>query len=322
MNLKSLLLLFIITISAIGFGQNLPTSLPLKLSETNHHPLFNTQKSSSLISQQTLLNHLAFLASDDLKGRKTGEPGNLIARNHIVNEFLSQGLEVTLQPFSFERRGTPYKAVNIITAIKGSENPDNYIAITAHYDHVGIGKAIENDSIYNGADDNASGVAAMMVMTKFFKENPPKNSLLFIALDAEELGLQGAKYFVENKGDTNILLNINMDMISRNENNEIYICGTRYTPSLADYFNNIPESTYPIKFNLGHDGLDGKDDWSTQSDHFHFFRNNIPFLYFGVEDHAGYHKPSDEFKFINPDFYYHVVKFITNTIADLDAKIE
>lgn len=319
---KHFLLLFFISFCTNGIGQTLPTSLPLELKDTHQQAQISKVETSAIISQQALLEHLAFLASDELEGRKTGEPGNLIARNHIVNEFLSQGLEVTLQPFSFERREITYDAVNIITAIKGSENPDNYIAIIAHYDHVGIGKPVDNDSIYNGSDDNASGTAALMAMTKYFKENPPKNSLLFIALDAEELGLQGAKYFVENKGDKNILLNINMDMISRSENNEIYICGTRYTPSLANYFNEIPENTFPLKFTLGHDGLDGKDDWSTQSDHFHFYRNNIPFLYFGVEDHAGYHKPSDEFQNIHPSFYYQVVSFITSTIADLDSKIE
>jgi len=299
-------------------AQELPTELPLELNSTG----FQVQFDNALFSKEEILNHLKFLSSDDLRGRKTGEPGNIVARKYIVEEFLSQGLEVKLQPFSFERRGTSYDAVNIITTIKGTENPDNYIAITAHYDHVGVGKPVDNDSIYNGADDNASGVAALLVMTKYFKENPPKNTLLFIALDAEELGLQGAKYFVENKGNKNILLNINMDMISRNENNEIYISGSRYTPSLATYFNNIPEKAFPIKISLGHDGIDGKDDWSTQSDHFHFYRNNIPFLYFGVEDHPGYHKPSDTFENIHPEFYYQVVRFITNTIADLDAKIE
>jgi len=322
MILKRFLLLFLFAQFTNSFGQTLSTSLPLDLKDTDHRTGLNYVEAASKISSARLLGHLAFLSSDKLEGRRTGEPGNLIARNHIVNEFLSQGLEVTLQPFSFERRGTSYDAVNIITKIKGTENPDKYIAITAHYDHLGIGKPIAGDSIYNGADDNASGVAALLEMTNYFKEHPPKNSLLFIALDAEELGLQGAKYFVENKGDKNILLNINMDMISRNENNEIYICGTRYTPSLANYFNSIDKNTLPVKFTLGHDGQDGKDDWTHQSDHFHFFKNNIPFLYFGVEDHAGYHKPSDEFQFIQPDFYYQVVKFITNSIADLDSKIE
>jgi Zn-dependent M28 family amino/carboxypeptidase len=293
--------------------------LPLSLSSENfvlHSKINNT------ILKEELLSHLAFLSSDELEGRETGKPGNIMARNYIIDYLLSKNLEVTLQPFSFERNKSNYNATNIITLIEGTENPEKYIVITAHYDHVGIGKPINNDSIYNGADDNASGTAALMVMVRYFKEHPPKNSLLFVALDAEEKGLQGAKYFVENKGNKNIVLNINMDMISRNEANEIYICGTRYTPSLAKYFNDIPKNSFPIKIALGHDGLDGKDDWTTQSDHTHFYKNNIPFLYFGVEDHPGYHKPSDEFQYIDPEFYFNVVKFITNTIADLDAKLK
>lgn len=320
--IKSTLIFCLLFFNQISKAQELPTSLPLDLSSTTFNALLSTTEKEDINLKAEVLKHVAFLSSDELQGRKTGEPGNLIARNYIIDAFLSQGLEVLLQPFSFERRGSAYDAVNIIATIRGTENPQNYIAITAHYDHVGIGKPVDNDSIYNGADDNASGVAALLVMTKYFKENPPKNSLLFIALDAEELGLQGAKYFVEANSEKNIKFNINMDMISRNENNEIYICGSRFTPSLKNYFSNIPQNTFPIKFTLGHDGLDGKDDWSTQSDHFHFYRNNIPFLYFGVEDHPGYHQPSDTFENIHPDFYYQVVKFITNTIADLDSKIE
>ncbi len=296
-------------------GQELPLSL--------NSEKFDLQANTiNTILKEELIDHLVFLSSDALEGRETGKPGNIIARNYIIDYFLSENLEVTLQPFSFKRNKKNYRATNIITLIEGTVHPDKYVVITAHFDHVGIGKPVDNDSIYNGADDNASGTAALMVMAKYFKEHPPKNSIIFVALDAEEKGLQGAKYYVENKGDKNILLNINMDMISRNEVNEIYICGTRYTPSLKNYFKNIPQNTFPIKISLGHDGLDGKDDWTTQSDHAHFYKNNIPFLYFGVEDHSGYHKPSDEFQFIHPEFYYNVVKFITNTIADLDSKIE
>ncbi len=312
-------LFYFISISLFFISQIQGQELPLPISSGNFALHAETKNT---IAKEELLSHLAFLSSDELEGRETGKTGNIVARNYIIDYFLSKNLGVNLQPFSFERNKHTYNATNIITLIEGTENPEKYIAITAHYDHVGIGKAVNNDSIYNGADDNASGTAALMVMVNYFKENPPKNSLLFIALDAEEKGLQGAKYFVENKGDKNILLNINMDMISRNEANEIYICGTRFTPSLAKYFNSIPKNSFLIKFSLGHDGLDGKDDWTTQSDHAHFYKNNIPFLYFGVEDHPGYHKPSDEFQYIHPEFYFNAVKFITNTIADLDSKIE
>ncbi len=302
----------------LGF-QTHSQELPLNLESES----FSIKKiSKETISKEELLAHNQYLSSDVLKGRKTGDPENIMARNYITETFLSQNLEVVLQPFSFDRNDKTHYATNVITTIKGTVNPDNYIAVTAHFDHVGIDKPIDNDSIYNGADDNASGTSALMVMAKYFKQNPPKNSLIFIALDAEEMGLQGAKYFVENKSDKNILLNINMDMISRNDANEIYICGTRFTPSLKNYFESIPEETFPVSIKLGHDGLDGKDSWVTYSDHAHFYKNDIPFLYFGVEDHPDYHKPSDEFENIHPDFYFNVVMFITNTLVDLDSKID
>lgn len=311
-------IVFLIPFIFLGFSvqsQELPVLL-------ENESFVKKQIPEASISKEELTGHLQFLSSDALKGRKTGNPENIFARNYITEYFLSQNLNVVLQPFSFERNSKMFHATNVITIIKGTENPEKYIAITAHYDHVGIGKPIQNDSIYNGADDNASGTAALMVMAKYFKENPPKNSLMFIALDAEEMGLQGAKYFVENKGDKNILFNINMDMISRNDANEIYICGTRFTPSFKNYFSSIPEKAFPVSIKMGHDGLDGKDSWVTASDHAHFYKNNIPFLYFGVEDHEDYHKPSDEFENTHPEFYHNTALFILNTLIDLDSRIK
>ncbi|PKP26360.1 MAG: peptidase M20 [Bacteroidetes bacterium HGW-Bacteroidetes-2] len=313
--------IYFISIVLLSFILRLQSQkLPLVL---NSETYVFQENAEGFIIKEELLTHIQFLASDELEGRKTGEYGNLVARNYIVSYLESLSLNVTLQPFSFQRKKEKIEGINIQTVIKGTDFPDNYLVISAHYDHVGIGKAVENDSIYNGADDNASGIAALLVLAKYFQENKPKNSLIFIALDAEEMGLQGAKYFVENnKENKKIVLNINMDMISRNVDNELYICGSRFTKSLENYFKSIAEDAFPITAKLGHDGLDGKDSWVNQSDHYYFYTNNIPFLYFGVEDHPDYHKPSDEFKNIHPDFYYEVVKFIANTITDLDSKIK
>lgn len=276
---------------------------------------------AQIVQKPQLIEKIKYLSSDQLKGRKTGTTENKKARNYIVDFFIEKDLDVILQPFQFERNNKTHKAVNIITIIEGTVNPEKFIAVTAHFDHVGIDKVVERDSIYNGADDNASGTSALLLMAEHFKLNPPKNSFIFIALDAEEMGLQGAKYFVESN-KKNIVLNLNMDMISRNENNEIYICGTRFTPSLKSYFEAIPAESIPIKVSLGHDGLDGKDSWVNSSDHAPFHKAGIPFIYFGVEDHSDYHKPADEFKNIHPEFYYNVVNFITHTLVDLDTKIE
>ena len=96
-----------------------------------------------------------------------------------------------LQPFSFYKRFTKkvYDCNNIIGKITGTKHPEKYIVLTAHYDHVGE----KNDKIYNGADDNASGISGILAAAAFYKKNPPKHSIIIIAFDAEELGLEGAK---------------------------------------------------------------------------------------------------------------------------------
>ncbi|MGY8916517.1 MAG: M28 family peptidase, partial [Flavobacteriales bacterium] len=123
------------------------------------------------------------------------------------------------QKFSFESRRdkkTYEDAINVIGFIAGSESK-KLIVITAHYDHIGVGRPnSEGDSIYNGADDNASGTAALIELAKYFKKNRPQHSMIFAALDGEEMGLQGAKALVKDFPFEldQILLNINMDMIS------------------------------------------------------------------------------------------------------------
>ncbi len=170
------------------------------------------------------------LSSDRQHGRKTGD--NLLSQDYIVNYFEDIGLEVFgesyRKEFDFFNRyeKKDYRGTNIIGYIEGNKTPDNYIVIGAHFDHMGI----MNDSIYNGADDNASGTAAMMVLAKYFTKHPPDHSLIFAAFDAEEMGLHGSGYFVSNPlvELNKIVLNINMDMISRSDKNELYVVGTRF----------------------------------------------------------------------------------------------
>ena len=116
-------------------------------------------------------------------------------------------------------------------------------------------------------------------------------------------------------------MNLNMDMVSRNDNNEFYSCGTFHYPFLKKYVDSVqPISAVSIRF--GHDdpSKGGSQDWTTQSDHYPFHLKKIPFLYFGVEDHADYHKPGDTFDKINQGFYYQVSTMITNTILVLDRQ--
>lgn len=265
-----------------------------------------------------LLGDVETLSSDRYEGRKTGTKGAEIARTYLHKRFTEIGLlsfeqlKGYEQPFSFDKNGEQINGKNMIGYIEGKT--DEVIVISAHYDHIGI---IRNE-IYNGADDNASGVAALLKFTEYFKTNKPQHTLIFAAFDAEEMGLQGSKAFVANPPVSlkKIKLNVNMDMISHNDKGELYACGTFKYPELKKYFITTRPS---IKVLFGHDDpKTGPEDWTNQSDQSSFNTKNIPFLYFGVEDHKDYHQASDEYKNINKTFFTDAAAAILEIINNID----
>ncbi|HEY5688502.1 MAG TPA: M28 family peptidase, partial [Yeosuana sp.] len=252
--------------------------------------------------------------------RRTGTQGAIKAQKYIIDQF--QKLEIlTLgkkfeQPFNFTNDRKQYDAVNILGLIMGTEKPEKYIVISAHYDHEGIKKG----DIYNGADDNASGISALFSFAEYFKNNPPKHSVILAAFDGEELGLQGSKYFVNHSiiPSKEIIFNLNMDMISRSDNNELFAVGTSYNETLKQLIQNFKQ-TENVQLLTGHDGLDGKEDWTNSSDHASFHNKGIPFLYFGVDDHEDYHTPNDDYENIQPEFYKESVKLIMAVFNKIDT---
>ena len=288
------------------------------------------QANGQSIDDKSLIENIKFLSTDGLKGRKTGSEGNSKARDFILDQFKNIGLETHYadyqQKFSFgnkREKKTYENAVNIIGFVAGNSSK-KLIVITAHYDHVGIGKPNrEGDSIYNGADDNASGTAALIELAKYFKENRPEHAMLFAALDGEEMGLQGAKALVKDFPFPmdQIVLNINMDMISRNEKGELYASGTYYNPSLRTILESATSGSTP-RLLFGHDKPNtGSDNWTQSSDHGPFFNANVPHIYFGVEDHDDYHKPSDSFENIDQQFYIDAVNLILKCTLALDTEL-
>jgi len=266
---------------------------------------------------QQLLNDVRELSSDKYKGRKTGTAGNKLAADYIVSRFRAIGLKPLnnsfTHPFSVKNAsGKIVKGTNLLAVIPGKK--EDIIVISAHYDHVGV----INGKIYNGADDNASGIGGLLSIAKYFKTNPPDHTLLIAAFDAEETGLLGAKAFVGKPPVAigKIKLDINMDMISRSDKGEIYASGTYHYPQLKKY---LISSNPEVKLLLGHDNpKEGSDDWTSQSDHYAFHSKKIPFIYFGVEDHEDYHKSTDDFEKIDKDFYTGVVGMITEVIKNID----
>ena len=271
------------------------------------------------VNKVSLLKHLKTLSSDNFEGRRTGTKGGIKAKKYIINQFYTLSVlpfkENYEQSFTFESRGKTYKGVNVLGLIKGTELPHKYIVISAHYDHEGVKKG----KIYNGADDNASGISALFTFAEYFKNNPPKYSVVLAAFDAEELGLKGSKYFVQSSAIPHhkIVANLNMDMISRSDKNELFAVGTRYNKNLKHLVSNFKHSN-KITLSMGHAGEDGLDNWTYSSDHASFHKKGIPVLYFGVEDHKDYHEPTDDFENIHPEFYKEAVKTIISVFKKID----
>jgi Zn-dependent M28 family amino/carboxypeptidase len=238
-----------------------------------------------------------------------GTEGGRKAQQYIVSRYQEIGLDgwrgEYRHQFSMRHRdGRDISdATNLVGVIEGTATNGRYIVITAHFDHLG-----EHDGkIYNGADDNASGVAGLLAAATYFKANPLPVGLIFAALDAEEGGLRGAHALVAQMDSLGVLesvvMNINMDMISISEAGELYAVGTHHYPFLKPVIEEVAAAS-PIKLLMGHDtpDLPPGDDWTNASDHAAFHRKAIPFIYFGVEDHPYYHKPEDTFDKVTKEF--------------------
>lgn len=274
-----------------------------------------------VLDAQQLLRDVKVLAADSMEGRLSGTPGSKMAQEYIANRFSQIGLQAYnsgyRHTFRFENRGVKVEdAANLVGFIPGKT--DKAIVLTAHYDHVGIRKG----EVYNGADDNASGVGALLAAATYFQKHKPYYTLIFAALDAEELGLQGANAFLENPPLPleQIYLNVNMDMLSINQQGELYASGTYHYPALEPYLKQVAARPQ-ARLLLGHDRPEqGQNDWTRQSDHFQFHKRQIPFIYFGVEDHPHYHKPSDTYANINPIFYPDAASLVIDFIRIVDKK--
>jgi hypothetical protein len=268
--------------------------------------------SAETLDVARMLEDVSVLAADSMEGRRTGTEGNAMARHYLEGRFADIGLrsfgDGYRQSFRFtNRQGEELVGHNLVGYVAGTRHPERYLVLTAHYDHLGI----RDGQTYNGADDNASGTAGILAIAEWLTRHPPEHSVIIAALDAEEMGLQGARAFVAAPPvlvDA-IVMNINLDMVSRNENDELYAAGTYHYPFLRPPLERVAARA-PVTLRFGHDSPDipRGQDWTTQSDHAPFHQAGIPFVYFGVEDHPDYHRPGDTVENIDPDFYGRAVQ--------------
>ena len=189
-------------------------------------------------------------------------------------------------------------APNVVAIARG-EDPDlrdEYVLVTAHMDHLGIGRPVAGDSIYNGADDNASGTAAVLEVAEAIAalQPPPRRSIIFALLSGEERGLLGSSWFVENPPVPldRIIANLNIDMIGRNWEDTISVIGKPYS-TLGATVDSVA-AAHPDLGLVTVGDLWPNEGFFFRSDHFNFAREGIPAVFFFNGVHPDYHQPSDE----------------------------
>ena len=284
-------------------------------------------KYANTININDLYDHINILASDSLEGRETGKPGQKMAAAYIANHFKEIGIppykrKTYFQKFKVKSKRhvckcddcdlTFFKRVfksnqiirgeNVLGFIEGSDLKEELIIITAHYDHLG-----KHDSlIFNGADDDASGVAGAMEIAEAFmlakKDGKgPRRSILIMPVSGEEKGLLGSKYYTDNPVYplNNTIANLNIDMIGRLDDwhstgNYVYLIGSDRLSYDLHNINEEVNNKY-TKLNLDYKYNDEEDPnrYYYRSDHYNFAKNNIPVIFYFNGVHEDYHRPSD-----------------------------
>ena len=288
--------------------------------------LARTAQEPGRIDGETLLRDLSVIAADSMAGRLAGSDGGRRAGEYLLSRLVESG---TVPVGGARRQAFPLwggtaegnTGVNVLGMIPGVEYPGRYVVVSAHYDHLGV----RGGEIYNGADDNASGSAALPALADYLTSNPPRHSFLFVAFDAEELGLLGARAFVSDPPVplASILLNVNLDMIGHSAAGELYAAGSYHYPALGPLVEEAA-SEAGVTLLAGHDSpdLSARDDWTELSDHAAFHARGIPFVYFGVEDHENYHRPTDTVDSLTLDFYLDAVETILGFLLIADREGE
>lgn len=277
-----------------------------------------------------------FLASDELQGREAGFHGSRVTSEYIVSLLQWMGVsplaDCYFQPFDAYRKERQKKGRlevhpdsivklkqevhqkltmrNVLGMIPG-KNTKEYVIVGAHFDHLGIDPALDGDQIYNGADDNASGVSAVLQIARAFLASgqQPERNVIFAFWDGEEKGLLGSKYFVQTCPFLSQIKGyLNFDMIGRNNKPQ--------QPKQVVYFYTAAHPVFGdwLKEDIRKYGLQLEPDyraWENPiggSDNGSFAKVGIPIIWYHTDGHPDYHQPSDHADRLNWDKVVEITK--------------
>ena len=267
------------------------------------------------ITEEVIQADVDHLADDAYYGRYWLSPFGRKAAVWIRDQMIESGIEPGLPGGDwFQELPTKDAAPNVVGIVRGKNPEAGYVILGAHYDHLPPRRRGE-DKIYNGADDNASGTAAILAIGKSMvalKESL-ESSIVLIAFTGEEAGLKGSRHFVEHTPiDLKMVRGLfNLDMISRGQKNTIFIDGAEGAPSLIKALKKANDS---IGLTLR---VDEHPDWISRSDQWPFIRKGVPSLLFSVEDHEDYHQVTDHADKIMADLARNVARMIALATLDL-----
>ncbi len=274
-----------------------------------------------------LLADVRHLADDRLEGRLTGTPGADSAAAYVARRFAESGLapppggwfqDFVVSPDAPAARHAPVggaRGRNVIGLLSGSDPRlrDEAVVVGAHYDHLGRGGAFALDpdstgAVHNGADDNASGTAALIDIARRLARRPPARSVVFIAFGGEELGLLGSAHYVREAGNAaRLAAMLNLDMVGRLRHDRLVVYGTGSAtefPALLDSLNRT------AKFELA-----VRPDGYGPSDQSSFYAAGVPVLHFFTNVHEDYHRSTDDWQRIDPAGLARVAAFTADVAA-------
>jgi hypothetical protein len=277
--------------------------------------ILSTLVSAQQRGQDTLARHihseLGFLADDALQGRGSGTPDELVAAVYLASQLQQMGVQPAgdkggyIQDvsgeFKFYSGPKQWHTRNVIGVIQGrdAKSKDQVILLTAHLDHLGIGKPVNDDKIYNGADDDASGCVAVLELARTLVRKTPRRTVVIAFFGSEETGGQGDEYFLEHPPVplTNIVANLEFEMIGRPDSavkpDELWLTGfdrSNLGPELAKHGAKLVADPHP------------KQKFFQRSDNFALAKRGIvahTVSSFGL--HQDYHQPSDDLAHIDFD---------------------
>jgi hypothetical protein len=227
---------------------------------------------------------------------------------------------------------------NVVAVVEGSDPvlKNEYVALGAHYDHVGTGRPVNGDAIYNGADDDGSGTVALVTMAEALMKAPrhPKRSILFVWHMGEEMGLWGSQYFTTfpTVPLDRVVAQLNIDMIGRSKPagdtdardkdlsgpNEVYVIGSKLmSTALGELSEAVNAGYQKLSFNYKYDDPKDPQQFFYRSDHINYARKNIPIIFYFTGVHADYHQPGDEVSKIDFAKYEKITRTIYATMWEI-----